>query len=596
MTISETIANSFDGKYTLFNWLVGGSAGDGIFSAGNLFSKVITRNSYYCHYYTEYPSLIRGGHNIVTVRVSDQPISCQVSHIDILFAINLETIELHIDDVSPGGAVLYDPRILRRRTIDEFKRDDVLWKPVPLRDLAKSIGGAKVIQNTIGVAASIALVKLPFQDIANVIYEMFSHKPAIAEINVKAAELGYNHIMNNLSEFKATLVTQENLGFMMITGNTAISAGLISGGIGVFTGYPMSPATSVLETMVKYAQKYDYMTIQSEDEISAVTMAIGANHAGVRAATATSGGGLALMVEAIGLAGSAEIPLVVIDVMRPGPSTGLPTWTGQGDLLFAISLGQDSFPRAIITPGDVTDCFTLGLEALNLAEEYQIPIIILSDKWLGSSSFTSEVFSLDGLEIRKGKTILLNEESLIEQYKRFELTDDGISVRAIPGLESKMIFKSTGNEHDEFGMVEDSSSNRIKQMDKRMRKMEKLAQNLPSPTIFGVQPEDADLTIFSWGSNKGIILDVMNRLENTKISFIHTTYVWPFPSQFITEVLNKSKITVLVEQNFDAQFGQLINKHCLTDLDHKFLKYDGRPIDPAELRDQLISILESSRP
>jgi 2-oxoglutarate ferredoxin oxidoreductase subunit alpha len=593
LTIANTIVKSDDPKHTLFNFLVGGAAGDGIFSAGNLFSRMMTRNSYYCHYYTEYPSLIRGGHNMVTIRVSDQPIYCQVGHIDILFAINQETIDLHINEVTTDGAIIFDPRILRRKKPEEYDRPDVNWIEIPLRDLAKSIGGAKVIQNTIGVAAAVALVDLPEEELAEILREMFASKPAIAEINVKASKLGYSYVKENYDSFKVILEDKDDHGLMMITGNTALVAGLIAGRISLFTGYPMSPATSVLETMVKYAQQFDYMTVQCEDEISAVTMAIGSNHAGGRAATATSGGGMALMVEAIGLAATAEIPLVVIDVMRPGPSTGLPTWTGQADLLFAIRLGQDSFPRIVITPGDVEECFSCASEALNLAEEYQLPVIILSDKWLGSSAFSSLPFDQSEVEIRIGKTLLLDQEPDIDNYKRYELSSDGVSTRALPGLPSNMIFRATGNEHDQYGSVDDDGPNRVEQMEKRMQKLETISQVLPKPKIYGVNPEEADVTIFSWGSNKGILLDVMKRLPEYKISLVQTTYMWPFPTEYIQQVFDKSKVTVLVEQNYDAQFGQLIRLHCLRDIPHKILRSDGRPHDPANVSSQIRLILDS---
>lgn len=587
--LTATKERSFDGEHTLFSFLCGGAAGDGIMSAGALFSRMMTRNSYYTQLYTEYPSLIRGGHNMVTIRVSDEPIYCQVGHVDILFAINLETIQIHLDKVTPGGAVLYDPRILRRTKVEDFNRPDIEWKPIPLRQLAKSIDAAKIVQNTIGVAAAIALVDLPSEEFADILRELFARKPAIAEINVKAAELGYNYVKENFPSFKVQLEDKDPGGLMVVTGNTAVASGLIAGGISVFTGYPMSPATSLLESMIKYSYKFDFIAVQCEDEIASVTMAIGANHAGGRAATATSGGGLSLMVEAIGLSGAAEIPLVVINVMRPGPSTGLPTWTGQGDLLFTISLGQDSFPRVILAPGDIQEAFDLSAEALNYAEEFQIPVLVLTDKWLGTSSFTIKELDQSKVSIRKGKTILLDEKADFEDYDRYEITEDGVSPRAIPGLPKNLIFRSTGNEHNQKGEVDDSGPTRILQMDKRMKKMETIKAAFPDPQIYGNKPEDADLTIFSWGSNKGIILDAMKRID-MKICFIHTTHVWPFPTEFISEQISKSKSTMVCEQNFDGQFNQLIRQHTLKTIDHLILRYDGRPFDPAELADQIANI------
>ena len=574
-------------EHSLFTMAVGGAAGDGIMSAGKLFGKMLTRNNYYIQYYTEYPSLIRGGHNAVFVRASDKEVKTQVSYIDILFALNLETIELHIDEVVEGGSVVYDPRILRRKKIEDFNRPDIEWRNIPLREMTMELDAAKVIRNTIGLAAIIAMLELPLSEFQEILEEQFKKKQSVVDLNVKAAEMGYNFMKENHPAFKTQLEDLDDHGLMMITGNAATAAGFIAGGIGVYTGYPMSPSTSLLETMVKYSEDYGFMTLQAEDEISAVTTAIGANHAGARGATGTSGGGVALMTEAIGLASSAEIPLVVVNVQRPGPSTGLPTWTGQGDLLFSIRLGQDTFPRIVLAPGDVEECYKLAAEALNYAEEFQVPVLFLTDKWLGSSGFTSKPFDMEGMEIRRGKTYKTTDNPDIEEYKRFELTDDGISYRAVPGQPQKMIFKTTGNEHNELGRVDDTGPNRILQMDKRMRKMKAILDKFPDPLVLGVQPDEADVTVISWGSNKGIIMDVMDRLPELKISFIHVSHVWPFPTNFITDVLKKSKFTVLAEQNYDAQFGQLIRAHTLMDVDKTILRYDGRPFDPIDLADRI---------
>ncbi|MHA2503794.1 MAG: 2-oxoacid:acceptor oxidoreductase subunit alpha, partial [Candidatus Kariarchaeaceae archaeon] len=493
-------------ELSTFTFCVGGAAGDGIMSAGKLFSTMLTRNNYYVQYYTEYPSLIRGGHNAVFVRVSEEEIHSQVTYLDILFAINLETIELHVDEVVEGGSIVYDPSILRRKTVEEFNRPDIEWRAIPLRDMTNELNAAKIVRNTIGLGAIISMLDLPLIEFQEILSNMFARRPAIAELNTTAAEMGYKYMAENYNAFKVHLKDMDDDGLIVMTGNAATAAGLIAGGIGVFTGYPMSPATSLLEYMVKYAADYEYMVLQAEDEISAVAMAIGANHTGARSATGTSGGGLALMTEPIGLAGSAEIPLVVVNVQRPGPSTGLPTWTGQADLLFSVRLGQDSFPRIILAPGDIKECYDLAVESLNLAEEFQVPVLLLTDKWLGTSGFTTKPFTNDGLEIRIGKTYRVQEAPALDEYKRFELTEDGISHRAVPGQPKNMIFKTTGNEHNEFGRVDDTGPNRLLQMDKRMKKLDTIAKSFPDPQVFGVTPEEADVTIISWGSNKGIIL------------------------------------------------------------------------------------------
>ncbi len=569
----------------LFNCMIAGAAGDGIMSAGQIFSKIMAKHNYNVLLYTEYPSLVRGGHNTVTIRVGKDKVRSQVSHVDILFAINLESIEKHIDEVTENGIIIYDPKILRRKTIEDFNRDDISWRDIPLREIVQSIGATKIVQNTVGIAAIMASIGIPKSTYTVMLNRVFAKKPKILEVNHKAVDLAYDYVKSHFADFRIKLssTSSEKSKYMLISGNQAIVAGLIAGGMGVYSGYPMAPSSSILAEVVKFADKYNYSVLQAEDEIAAVMNAMGANHAGARGVTATSGGGLALMVEAIGLASSSETPLVIVDVMRPGPSTGLPTWTGQPDLLFAIRLGQDTFPRVVLAPGDVTEAYQLGIEALNYAEEYQLPVIILSDKWLGMSYFSCEKFSNDDLEIRTGKTYLLDDETPEGEYKRFAITDDGVSPRAIPGNPENMIFRTTGNEHDEYGIVDDTAENRIAQMDKRMKKLETMLKAFPDPKIYGVQASDADITFITWGTNKGVLIELMRRLEGIKVSIVHITHVWPFPAEFIAEAINVSKLPVLVEQNSEAQLGQLIRNECLLDIDNKILRYDGRPFDPVDL-------------
>ena len=596
--ISKNLASKklSEGKFTRLNIMIGGAAGDGILSAGQFVTSMFANSGYCSHLYTEYPSLIRGGHNQVTIRVADEPVNSQLSHIDVLFAINKDTIDKHISEIVEGGMILYDPTILRRVSKEDYERPDIVWRDIPLRNLVKEIGGAKVIQNTVGLAAIFQSLGLNIEKYNDIIRNKFKSKPAIAELNVKAAMMGADYVKKLSREFPIKL-EDKTCGeeVMIMGGNDAVVAGLIAGGINFFSGYPMSPATSVLEKMIKYAKEYGVMTIQAEDEIAAIVNVIGAAHAGARAVTATSGGGMSLMTEAIGLAGSAEIPIVVVNVMRPGPSTGLPTWTGQGDLLFTTYLSQDSFPRIILTPGDVEECFNLSAEALNLAEEYQLPVFILTDKLVGSSYWSTPKLNQDNIEIRTGKTFLLDEIPEDEDYRRFRLTEDGVSPRAIPGLPSNMIFKTSGNETDEYGHVDDSAENRILQMDKRMKKLESIANAFPDPKIYGAELNDSQVTFITWGSNKGVILDVIDLLKDQgiSVSMVHITHMWPFPEEFIAKIIDEIKLPILVEQNFDAQLGQLIRNYCLKDIHHKILRYDGRPFDSLDIVDITKNILSN---
>ncbi|NJL44362.1 MAG: 2-oxoacid:acceptor oxidoreductase subunit alpha [Nitrosarchaeum sp.] len=468
---------------------------------------------------------------------------------------------------------------------------------VPLTRLAKEFGGSDVMMNTVALGASLALLDTDLSLFEQYLAQWFSKKgSAVVDANLKAARAGFDYVRQNVdcSAFPhvVTRVEREDRR-ILITGNHAICLGALKAGVRFIGEYPMTPSSSVLHYMAAHEQKYGLIIKHTEDEIAAICMTLGASFAGVRAMTCTSGGGFSLMTEALGLSGMAEVPLVVVNVGRPGPSTGLPTRTGQEDLRFMMHASQGEFPRVVVCPGDPGEFFYHSFEAFNLAERYQLPVIILSDKFVGESPMSWPRFDDHaGLKVERGKFIATEEEAMRHQpFKRFEFTEDGVSWRSRPGVKGA-IHRITGNEHNEFGVPEEDRVNRKRMVEKRFRKLADLSKELPDPQLYG--PEDAPLTIIAWGSTKGAVRQAMEWLEKEGIfvNFLQPLYVLPFPQRFMQEFLEKkAKKTLLIEGNYLAQFGSIIKEYTGRYPDHVMTQYDGRPIDPESIIDKVREVL-----
>lgn len=356
---------------------------------------------------------------------------------------------------------------------------------------------------------------------------------------------------------------------MVLTGNEAIALGALAGGLQFYSAYPMTPATSILHYLASIENQTNIVVKQTEDEISAINMALGASFAGVLSMTATSGGGLCLMAEGISMAGVAEIPLVIVNSMRPGPALGMPTWTSQGDLQFVLHIGHDEFPRIIFTPGDAKEAFELTKLSFELAEKYQLPVFILVDKYLSESDFSTQLFKKDHPAKRFSMADNLGPKD--EFYKRYKLTENGVSKRSIPGQKGG-IHCCNSYEHDENGLGTEEGEMRIKMMDKRMKKMKLLEKEIKGVSLFG--PKKAKLSLISWGSNKGVILEALKELKN--VNFLHLSCVWPFPKKEVEEFIKTSEKCYSIEGNATGQLTSLIKQETGLTL-QSVLKYDGRP-------------------
>jgi 2-oxoglutarate ferredoxin oxidoreductase subunit alpha len=569
--------------------VIGGEAGAGIMVSGEMFARACSRAGLNVFGVIEYPSLIRGGHNFYQIRVEEREVFSHINMVDLVVALNKETIDLHKDEVTHNGGIIYDGDEV---SLNEGEvRDDIRLYSVPLLKLTKDIGGPKVMMNTVALGASIAVLDYDLKIFENMINEVFKRKgPAIIKVNVKAAKSGYDYIKKNFpNDFKNKLEKVSSEKRMLMSGNQAIALGAIKAGCKFFAAYPMTPASPILHYLAGKERDFGMIVKHSEDEISAMNMIIGAGFAGVRSMTATSGGGFCLMVEALGLGGMTETPLVAVEVQRPGPSTGLPTHQEQGDLKFLLNASQGEFPRILIAPGDIEECFYETFKAFNLAEKYQVPVLILADRYVGESYKTVEKFN-GNLKINRG--MLLGDKDLKPEFKRHLFTESGVSPRWLPGQKGP-VYRTTGNEHDETGLISEDPVIRTKMVDKRMKKLDTAAKEIFGTRFFG--PEDADITIIGWGSTKLPIREAMIFLENDgiKVNYLQILYVSPFPTEDVLKVLNSAKKTVLIENNKTAQLGGIIREKTGIDIENKFLKYDGRQFFPSDIYDKVKELLNN---
>ncbi len=581
--------------YEPLTWLVGGEAGYGITTMGQMFARACARGGLNVFGYVEYPSLIRGGHNTAQVRTSAGPVGAHSEKIDILLALNKETIDLNAPQMSEGGVIIYDGETV---VLDATKYAGLKLVSVPMARITKELSADRVMRNTVALGASFGIMGLGFEPVENVLNTTFERKGAdVVGFNVSVAKAGFDYVAANYKEpFKKTIAVVKNAApRMVISGNEAIALGALKAGVKFMAAYPMTPVTTVMLVIAKYGVKHNIVMKHAEDEIAAINMAIGAAHMGVRAMTATAGGGFSLMVEALGMAAITETPLVVVEGQRPGPSTGLPTWTDQADLRFLMHASQGEFPRVIFLPGDVTECFEMTLKAFNTADKYQMLCMILTDKYLGESVQSVAPFTHE-YKVDRGLLMTMDDAMKLKQgdYKRFEFTENGVSRRTRPGFPNTVYAVST-DEHKEDGDLDEGAENRIKMVDKRAQKLITLKREYLSDVemceLHG--PADADLTLIGWGSTKGPILEAMEVANENglKVNFLQIKIVLPFPNEQVAAILGKAKKMVLVENNSEGQMGGVIREKTGVDITDRLLRYDGRPLNPAEILVKIYSTL-----
>ncbi len=586
-------------KKNTLSFVVGGYAGQGIKTVALAFARICSRAGLHVFVNQEYPSNIKGEHNYFQVMVSGDWVGSHTRQAEVLLALDAKTVNLHLDKIAPGGALIFDRNGIEVSPIDtglkvgEIERDDIAVLDIPFKEIAKAVGGSSKTINSIGLGAVQGLLGLKFDLLADMLRQSLAKfGDAIVQQNLDGAKRAYDTTRNDYSEALGIVLEKRQAPErMLLSGNDAVALGALQAGVKFYTSYPMTPSSAVLGFLSERAREYGLVTLLTEDEISAAGMAIGASFAGARAMTGTSGGGFCLMSEFLGLAGMAEIPLVILEGQRPGPATGLPTRTEQGDLKFVLSAHQGDFPRIVIAPGDPPEAFELTFEAFNLADRYQTPVIVLTDKHVAESLWTYEPFETQGMRIDRGQCLGEQELSALKPYKRFLLTESGVSPRTRPGVRGGM-FRATGNEHTEYGLTSEDAENRAAQVDKRLRKTATLDVSQIGAKLHG-DPE-ADLTLVGWGSTKWAILDAMQLLQETqgiRSNFLQIIYMEPFPADRVAAVWSKAKRTMLVENNATGQLGDVIRQKTGLAPDDRILKYNGRQFFRDELAERILDRL-----
>ena len=565
---------------------LGGEAGQGADSSGHGFAKALTRAGLGVYGLQDYMSRIRGGHNFFQIRVSDRDVQATSDAVHVLMPLDLETVNAHLNEVVPGGAVIMDTHMKIEDSV--LTARGVKPVRVPLSEIAQREGGSKIMINTASLSVAAGITGLPFEYIEQVIIDNFGNRKGskVAEANVAVARAAYDEGAREYGpEFGFKIEPRPTKPRMLINGNQAIAFGAAAAGCRWISMYPMTPATTITEWLAARHKKLGIVVKECEDEITAVLMAIGAAHAGVRAMTATSGGGLSLMVEAVGLSAMTETPLVIVDAQRAGPSTGLPTRTEQSDLQFAMHMSQGEFPRVVLTPGTVEECFQAGWRAFNFAEKYQIPVFILTDmnQSVAIRAIDPDRFNLGEVTIDRGDLMTdADLDGMTEGYLRHKLTPSGVSPRAMPGHEKAIVF-TTSDEHYEDGQAVEEAEMRVLQMDKRMRKLDLAAQDIRGPLVEG--PEDADVTLVGWGTTYGPIHEarVLLEADGLKVNHVHYHEMWPFPAARTEQILKNARRVVDIENNYTGQLALVIRMMTGMDLPNKVLKYDGRPFTADEI-------------
>jgi len=567
---------------------VGGAAGDGIASAGESFAKACSRSGYQVFAYNSYQSVIRGGHVCMHIRIGTHKVYTQGDELDYLVALNQDTLQRYGKRVRAGGAVLYNTDKFQAHPGQVAKEVQLIGLPV------MELVGNQLMQNTALMGSLMQVIGLDASAIRRLIEERFGKKgEAVVKSNLEAFDKGMEFARAKARPGGIRIGPGDGKRRPLAGGNPMVGFGALAAGCRFYSAYPMTPASSLLHWLVSYASKTGLLVKQCEDEIAALNMAIGAAHVGVRAMTGTSGGGFSLMTEAVGEAGMTETPVVIVEAQRGGPSTGLPTKTEQGDLFQMLGASQGEFPKAVLAPRTLQECYDLTIQAFNLAERYQCPVLIATDLYLAERLETFDGVDINQIPIDRGALVTQPDGN---SYRRFLDTKSGVSPRALPGTPGTVHTAAT-DEHDEDGIViSDVFTNppmRAKMMAKRMRKQEHLLKELPPPQVDG--PKDAELTLVGWGSTYQVLLEAMEALkqEGHTVNVFCLQSLWPFPADAVRACLSGCKVTMSVEGNYTGQLVKLIRMETGILIQHHLRKFDGEPFEPQQVIDQARTILKT---
>lgn len=566
---------------------IGGEAGQGIQTIGGTLAAVLARSGYHVFTNQDYESRIRGGHNFYQVRFSDRPVMSSRDKVDIIVALDKESIARHEGELADNGLIIYDPDMIRA------KYDTPHFLGIPFIKLAVEHGGNKIMANTVAVGAVLGILGMKLDVLLESFKDTFRKKGVdVITGNMNSAKAGRDFAAANCKSCTFSVSDASMQANMLIAGNDAIGLGAIASGVKFYSAYPMTPATGIMNYIAGKEEEYGIVVEQAEDEIAAINMALGASFAGVRAMTGTSGGGFALMVEGLSLAAMTETPVVIALAQRPGPATGLPTRTEQGDLQFALYSAHGEFPRIIFAPGTPEQAFYLTNKAFELAEKYQIPVIILTDQYLADSEWTFDKFDLNKISYSDRR---LRQDALekMSGYKRHAFTETGVTPIGIPGASGHLVITDS-DEHDEEGHIIEDAETRIKMMDKRLfRKLPNIKGEMAPPLFYG--DEQPEVVLVGWGSTYGLMKESVDMLSGRiNIGMLHFSEIFPFPAieKFdYLKILNKAKLAICVENNATGQFARLMRTETGFEFKSRINKYDGRPFTLDSLSGEIDAII-----
>jgi len=551
---------------------IGGEAGQGIDTIGDLLTQVFVKSGFYTFTIKDFESRIRGGYNFSQIRVSDTPVHAPVDEIDIVVALSRNAIVNKRPQLTEGGVIILEKSI-------EFEELDACHFPASLGETAKDVGGNVRMANAAALGAVLSVLKYPFSLAEDALVGIFERKgQKVVAANVEVARAMYDKTTDewkgscrhNFSAAKKGPCKDR----LVLTGNRALALGAKAANLKWTSAYPMSPSSACFHDIVANAERLTIGAIQTEDEISSICMAIGASAAGARSMVTTSGGGFSLMVEGLGLAAMTEVPIVIYNAQRPGPSTGLPTRTEQGDLLFMLNASQGEFPRILLAPKDPLEAFEIAIRALNLADMFQVPVMILGDQYFSDSAMNVPRIDVSRVEIDRGT---LAPETSTEPYMRYRLTENGVSPRAFPGDVGKVVA-SSGNVHREDGHITEDPEVRNAMVEKSFSRIPHILRALNQPTVFG--GHGADTTLLTWGSTWGAAYEAMGIMSDkgASVNQLHFSDVYPLRTEVLQEVFSEAKRVVAVEQNATSQFAKLVRMETGLAVDFHVNKYDGRPM------------------
>lgn len=551
-----------------------GESGAGLLSTGDIIMKGFQFLGFHVVADREYPSLIKGGHACFAINVSTEPIAAISEKVDIMLAIDKVSLEAYYKDLKDGGLLVYgyERPLGVKEIVAELGGRGVKVVHQPVREIAEEMGGNVLMTNVVLAGMFWKTLGLPYDPIQKSVTEKFKDKPKLLEIDLKCLHEGFERVAE-LTKIEVPAAISETI---LLDGNKAIALGAVNAGCRAYYAYPMSPASSILTYMAEMAMDTKMLVKQVEDEISVVNMTIGSMFMGTRAFCATSGGGFDLMTEGVSLAGIIEAPLVVVIAQRPGPGTGLPTWTAQGDLNLAVHSSHGEFTRLVIGVSDPVDCFELIQHAFNYAEKYQIPVIVLTEKVIAETDRTVAELPVGKVPIERG-LVEGAELAALKSEDRYKVTENGLSKRWIPGS-SEAYFFSNGDEHWEDGSLTEEADQTGVMYEKRIRKMDLVKEEIPEPVVYGDEKE-ADISFIGWGSSKNTMLDIIGifAAKGVKVNYLHYSYLFPLKTGRALEFFKNNKNVNLIEGNYFGQLGNMIEAELGVKFKDRLLKYNGRP-------------------